>query len=112
MIDERHWKDSHCCLPGMQCIAPSWNARHLSGCKTQFIKVIDKTWASGKHRYFLLITIHVFCSCEMHVYLKVCLKRKRERGWLRMEVTQVGAAFNVTVLQRIQAVKTQRYTSY
>lgn len=43
----------------------------------------------------------------MYVYLKRCLRRKRERGWLQMKVTQVGEAFNVTVLQRIQAVKTQ-----
>lgn len=48
----------------------------------------------------------------MYVYLKGCLRRKHERGWSQMEVTQIEAAFNVTVLQRIQAVKTQLYTSY
>lgn len=43
----------------------------------------------------------------MYVYLKGRLRRKHERGWLQMNITQVGEAFNVTVLQRTQAVKTQ-----
>lgn len=87
------------------------NARHISGCKTHFIKVIDKAWASGKHHYLMLITTHIFYSCKMYVYLKGRLRR-HERGWVRMEVTQIAEAFNVTVLQRIQAVKTQWYASY
>lgn len=39
-------------------------------------------------------------------------EEETSEGSLGMEVTQVGAAFNITMLQRIQAVKTKLYTSY